>query len=65
MSLRDSFENYKRVFRQQLSGAEALPQLAILGLLTGFLTSAVILLFRLFIELPLMYFLPDGDPENF
>jgi CIC family chloride channel protein len=65
MSLRDSFENYKRVFRQQLSGAEALPQLAILGLITGFLTSAVILLFRLFIELPLMYFLPDGDPENF
>ena len=65
MSLRDSFENYKRVFRQQLSGAEALPQLAILGLLTGFLTSAVILLFRLCIELPLTYFLPEGDPENF
>lgn len=65
MSLRDSFENYKRVFRQQLSGTEALPQLAILGLFTGILTSAVILLFRLFIELPLMYFLPDGDPENF
>lgn len=65
MSLRDSFENYKRVFRQKLSGVEALPQLAILGLITGFLTSAVILLFRLFIELPLTYFLPGGDPENF
>ncbi len=65
MSLRDSVENYKRVFRQKLSGAEALPQLAILGLITGLLTSAVILLFRLCIELPLMYFLPNGDPENF
>lgn len=65
MSLRDSFENYKRVFRQKLSGVEALPQLAILGLITGLLTSAVILLFRLIIELPLTYFLPEGDPENF
>ena len=65
MSLRDSFENYKRVFRQKLAGAEALPQLAILGLLVGLLTSALILLFRLFIELPLTYFLPAGDPENF
>ena len=65
MSLRDSIENYKRVFRQKLAGAEALPQLALLGLLVGLLTSAVILLFRLFIELPLTYFLPGGDPENF
>tara|TARA_R110002073_G_scaffold1321_6_gene9220 strand:+ start:876 stop:2660 length:1785 start_codon:yes stop_codon:yes gene_type:complete len=65
MSLRDAFENYKRAFRHKLSGVEALPQLAILGLLVGLLTSAVILLFRLFIELSLMYFLPGGDPENF
>lgn len=65
MSFKDSFENYKRAFRHKLSGLEALPQLAFLGLLVGLLTAAVILLFRLFIELPLMYFLPGGDPENF
>ncbi len=65
MSLRDSFENYKRVFRQKLAGAEALPQLAILGLMVGLLTSALILVFRLVIEVPLTYFLPNGDPENF
>ena len=45
MSLRDAFENYKRAFRHKLSGVEALPQLAILGLLVGLLTSAVILLY--------------------
>ncbi len=65
MPLKLHFENYKRVFRQQLSGVDALPQLAILGLISGSLTAGVILLFRFMIEVPLAYFLPEGDPENF
>ncbi len=65
MPFRASLESYKRVFRQRLSGADALPQLAFLGLLSGTLTALVILLFRLLIEWPLSAFLPQGDPENF
>lgn len=65
MQLKTHFENYTRVFREQLSGVDALPQLAILGLISGALTAGVILLFRFMIEVPLAYFLPNGDPENF
>jgi len=53
------------VFRRSLSGAEALPQLALLGLLSGIVTGVVILLFRLAIEWPLEYFLPGSGSENF
>lgn len=65
MLSRDTFETFKTFFRGKLSGADALPQLAILGLLVGALTAALILLFRFLIEWPLAYFLPGGDPENF
>jgi CIC family chloride channel protein len=65
MPLKTTFENYKRVFRQQLSGVDALPQLSVLGLISGTLTAGVILLFRFLIEAPLALFLPEGDPENF
>jgi CIC family chloride channel protein len=41
-----------------------LPQLAILGVLTGIVTAAVILSFRLTIDTSLGYLL-DGDPERF
>lgn len=50
--------------RDQLAGAEALPQLTLLGLLTGIIAGAVIVLFRWAVELPLGYFLPDNF-ENF
>lgn len=53
------------VFRRRLSGVDALPQLAVLGLLSGVFTGAVILLFRFAIEFPLSYFLPEGDSEAF
>lgn len=65
MPFKASVETYKRVFRQRLAGVDALPQLAILGLISGSLTAGVILLFRFVIEQPLAYFFPNGDPENF
>ncbi|MFW5824777.1 MAG: chloride channel protein [Marinobacter sp.] len=52
-------------FRRRLAGVDALPQLALLGLLAGVLTGVVILLFRFAIEFPLGYFLPDGNAENY
>ncbi|MGM0951786.1 MAG: chloride channel protein [Pseudomonadota bacterium] len=58
-------ENLIPVFRRKLSGVDALPQLAVLGLLSGLVTGAVILLFRLAIEWPLEYFLPGAGSESF
>jgi len=65
MFFKTAFSNYKHLFRHKLSGVDALPQLAILGLISGSLTAGVILLFRLLIEWPLAQYLPNGDPENF
>lgn len=50
--------------RDQLAGADSLPQLTLLGLLTGIIAGAVIVLFRWAVEIPLGYFLP-GNFENF
>lgn len=58
-------ENLISVFRRRLSGVDALPQLAVLGLLSGLITGGVILLFRLAIEWPLEYFLPGTGSESF
>lgn len=51
-------------FRYSLSYVDALPQLTLLGLLIGLGTGAIIVIFRLAIELPLSVFLP-GNTENF
>ncbi len=51
-------------FRHSLSYIDALPQLTLLGLFVGLLTGAIIVTFRLIIDLPLTFFLPDHD-ENF
>ncbi|KAA1170687.1 chloride channel protein [Marinobacter salinexigens] len=53
------------MFRRRLSGVDALPQLAVLGLLSGIITGVVILAFRLAIEWPLEYFLPGAGSESF
>ena len=53
------------VFRRRLSGVDALPQLAVLGLLSGLITGGVILVFRLAIEWPLEHFLPGDGSESF
>lgn len=56
---------FAAVLQRRLSGVDALPQLAFLGLLSGIVTGFVILLFRLAIEWPLAFFLPGGVSENF
>ncbi len=52
-------------FRARLASAEALPQLAALGLAAGLVTGLVILGFRALIEVPLTHLLPGQDSENF
>ena len=51
-------------WRDQLSGLDALPQLTILGLLTGILAGIVIVIFRLLTEVPL-HFMLQNHTENF
>ncbi len=51
-------------WRDQLSGLDALPQLTVLGLFTGILAGIVIVIFRLLVEIPLHFILPDHT-ENF
>ncbi|OEY66524.1 chloride channel protein [Marinobacter sp. X15-166B] len=58
-------DNLIPMFRRRLSGVDALPQLALLGLLSGIGTGLVIILFRRAIELPLEHFLPGNDSEAF
>ncbi|MGV8837141.1 chloride channel protein, partial [Cellvibrio sp.] len=50
--------------RDKLAGADSLPLLTLLGLLTGLIAGAVIVLFRWLVEIPLAYFLPESF-ENF
>lgn len=52
-------------FRLRLSRAEALPQLGVLGILTGLIVGVVMIAFRLLIETTQAAFLPGGDPENY
>lgn len=59
------FELYVQLFRRKLASVDALPQLALLGLVSGLLTALVIVLFRYAIEWPLAHFLPDHNAENF
>lgn len=52
-------------FRHRLASVDALPQLALLGLLSGVLVGAVIIAFRLSIEYAQAGFLTDGLTENY
>jgi CIC family chloride channel protein len=52
-------------FRLRLAHTEALPQLAILGILSGFATGLVAVVFRLGMEWPLQLTLPGSDSEGF
>ncbi len=54
-----------RHLRLQLAQNDALPLLALLGVLAGLLTGGTILLFRLAIEVPLDALLPSGHHEEF
>ncbi|MCE9681758.1 chloride channel protein [Halomonas alkalisoli] len=52
-------------FRRKLANVDALPQLCVLGVFSGLLTGAVMVGFRLLLDLGALTFMPDGDPENF
>jgi H+/Cl- antiporter ClcA len=51
-------------WHDQLAGMNALPQLTLLGLITGILAGVVIVIFRLLAEIPLSFML-HGNTENF
>jgi len=55
----------KQRFRRSVASDDALPHLALLGIMSGLLTGLVILLFRAAIEWPLKLMLPDGTAEGF
>tara|TARA_X000001036_G_scaffold150709_1_gene143172 strand:- start:653 stop:1006 length:354 start_codon:yes stop_codon:yes gene_type:complete len=52
-----------RGFRQRLASIDAVPQFAMLGVIAGIVTGALILLFQSLNEWPLILIL--GDPEDF
>jgi len=52
-------------FRHRLAHLDALPQFAVLGILSGIVTGCMIVLFRFAIEIPLRLWLSENDPENF
>lgn len=52
-------------FRRQLASVDALPQLCALGVVAGLVTGAVMVAFRLLLELGGALYMPGGDPEAF
>jgi H+/Cl- antiporter ClcA len=52
-------------FRRQLASVDALPQLCVLGVISGIITGCLMTLFRLLLRLGAMVFMPDSDPEAF
>ncbi|GGC90959.1 chloride channel protein [Vreelandella lutescens] len=52
-------------FRRQLANVDALPQLCVLGLVSGVITGAVMVAFRLLLEAGAMLYMPEGNPEAF
>ncbi|MGB0467361.1 MAG: chloride channel protein [Pontibacterium sp.] len=52
-------------FRYRLSQTEALPQLVVIGILSGVSTGLLIILFRLVVDLPQHFLLPSGIAEDF
>ncbi|MFW6346481.1 MAG: chloride channel protein [Halomonas sp.] len=52
-------------FRQRLANVDALPQLCVLGVVSGLITGGFMVGFRLLLDLGGLAFMPDGDPEAF
>ncbi|MGP9679365.1 chloride channel protein [Halomonas sp. AOP27-A1-41] len=52
-------------FRRQLAHVDALPQLCVLGLVSGIITGAAMVAFRLLLEAGAVFYMPDGNPEGF
>lgn len=61
---RKQLSNKAETWRDRLAQFDALPQLALLGLITGLLAGLVIIAFRLLIDIPLSWLLPEHT-ENF
>ncbi len=64
--------NFRRFLRsrgdrliERLAATEALPQLAVLGMISGLLAGGVIVLFRLTVDLGQSAYLPGGQTEDF
>ncbi|MGM0823151.1 MAG: chloride channel protein [Pseudomonadota bacterium] len=52
-------------FRRQLANVDALPQLCVLGLVSGLITGALMVIFRLLLSAGGLLWMPNGDPEAF
>ncbi len=52
-------------FRRQLANVDALPQLCVLGVVSGVITGGLMVGFRLLIDLGALVFMPEADPEAF
>ncbi len=52
-------------FRDRLAHIDSLPQMLLLGVLSGLGAGLIILAFRLIVEIPLSLYLPDQNSENF
>ena len=63
--IRTHLDHQFHKFRFGLGKIDALPQLTILGLLSGLISGAVIELFRFALEAPASLWMPDGAVENF
>lgn len=62
--LRAQVSPYAETLRDRLAQIDALPQLTLLGLITGILAGGVIVVFRLLVDVPLNWLLPK-HAENF
>ncbi|SHE72886.1 H+/Cl-antiporter ClcA [Modicisalibacter ilicicola DSM 19980] len=52
-------------FRRRLASVDALPQLCVLGVISGLTTGVLMVLFRLLLSLGGLVFMPGGDYEDF
>lgn len=52
-------------FRRQLANVDALPQLCVLGVVTGLITGGLMVVFRWLLVVGAGLMLPEGDPEAF
>ncbi|XGA80075.1 chloride channel protein [Halomonas sp. CH40] len=52
-------------FRRQLANVDALPQLCVLGLVSGVITGALMVGFRLLLETGAALYMPENNPEAF
>lgn len=64
-NIRDYFRHHRDRLTERLAAMEALPQLSALGMVSGLLAGAVIVAFRLAVDLGQAAYLPTGQPEAF